>query len=150
MDFELYEGMFYCKVNTIHPGGSFDDKIIFQQRKQSGGINASDTMKCEDQVVLATMDIRNFHRAVKKIETRRTTKLVDFFYGIPCFQGMTHNLLAKFTNFLKKQKFIRNQIVYKEGTPAHFAFIVVKGEFELQKSLTKTQGQSELAVIKLL
>jgi len=40
--------------------------------------------------------------------------------------------------------------VYKEGTAAELAFIVVKGEFELQKSLKKSEGAGELAVIKLL
>ena len=85
MDFELYKGVFYCKIQKLNPGSSFDDRIISQQRIKHGDIKAVDTIKCDDKVVIASMEIKNFNRAVKKIDTRRVTKLVEFLQGIPCF-----------------------------------------------------------------
>jgi len=36
-----------------------------------------------------------------------------------------------------KQRFIKNQMVFKEGQLANRVFVVLKGEFELKKQLPK-------------
>lgn len=85
IDFELYNGQFYCKTNILQAGDSFDDRLIIQQRQKHGEIQAIDTIKFDEKTILASMEIKNFNRAVKKIDTRKVTKLVEFLQGIPCF-----------------------------------------------------------------
>jgi len=54
---------------------------------------------------------------------------------IPCFRYFTKTSILKFSYFLKKQKFIVNQVLYKEGDPATHVFIIKSGEFQMTRTL---------------
>ena len=46
------------------------------------------TVKCLTKVTYGVLDKRNFERSLKKIEGRRTHKLIEFLTAIPCFSDM--------------------------------------------------------------
>lgn len=57
--------------------------------------------------------------------------------SLPYFNSLNRKNLVAFINSIVKQRFIKNQMVFKEGQLANRVFVVLKGEFELKKQLPK-------------
>jgi CRP-like cAMP-binding protein len=57
--------------------------------------------------------------------------------------------MTAFTSILEKKKFSKDQIVYQEGQPCDFIYIVLKGEFIVQKSLPKKVPKNQTITQKL-
>ena len=97
------------------------------------------TVKCLTKVTYGVLDKRNFDRSLSKIEQRRTHKLLEFLSAIPCFVGMKRTAIQKFVYFMEKRKCIRKQVVYSQGESANAVYIVIKGEFEQERTLPSSQ-----------
>ena len=52
---------------------------------------------------------------------------------------MKRTAIQKFVYFMEKQNYIRKQVVYSLGETAKAIYIVIKGEFEQERSLPATQ-----------
>jgi CRP-like cAMP-binding protein len=89
-----------------------------------------------------TLDRITYQRSLSKIDLRKINAKVEFLMQIPCFKDQQKKNVAKFTHYLQKHSYIRNQYVYKEGDPADFVYIVYSGEFELGKKLPKPDSGS--------
>lgn len=58
-----------------------------------------------------------------------------FLKQIPCMQPCWHHHIQRLADSLKTKKFVRNAVIYKEGTEVHSVWLVLQGEFVLEKNL---------------
>jgi len=77
----------------------------------------------------------DYEKVLGKIEHAKLNKLVDFLKSVPSFKHWSKSALLKLQYFCKKQTFIRNQYVYKEGDDPDFVYIIHQGEFEISKKM---------------
>lgn len=77
-------------------------------------------------------------KLLKKFEVRRLKAKVDFMISVSLFPNISRLHMARYAENLVKRKFSRNQTVFAEGEKSDRVFLIVKGEFELKKSLMKT------------
>lgn len=68
-------------------------------------------------------------------EKKKLAEKVNYLKDIPFLKDITKTKLAKFTYFFEEKEFRRGQVVYTEGQPCKFVYIVKEGEFELQKKM---------------
>jgi hypothetical protein len=91
------------------------------------------TIKCKSDWVFATMDREDFQKTLKKIETRNTNRIIEFFKNLPYFSTYSRKALGRLRLNFRYLKYKRNQVVFREGDPSDYVYIVVKGDFELEK-----------------
>ena len=87
------------------------------------------TIRCLKDTHFATLDKHDYETSLLKIERKHQNKILEFMNQIPCFRQFTKTSLLKFSYYLKKVKFGRNQILYKAGEIASHIYIIRKGEF---------------------
>lgn len=129
-NFDFYDGMYYFQISVLGEGQTFGELALVNQDNRRNA-----TVKCMTKVTYGVLDKRNFDRSLNKIEQRRSHKLLEFLSGIPCFVGMKRTVIQKFVYFMEKQEYIRKQVVYSQGESAKAIYIVIKGEFEQERSL---------------
>lgn len=77
----------------------------------------------------ATLGMLAYRRIVDKVDQKRQDDMVDFLQPIVCFQAHSRHAIIKFLQHMHRVKFVRNQVVYKEGQPGTRVYLVLKGEF---------------------
>jgi hypothetical protein len=102
------------------------------------------TIKCIQDTHFATLVRFDYEGSLMKIERKRLNKMIEFMKQIPCFRTWTRNTVSKFSYFLKKVTFKRNQYVYKEGDKIDRIYIIKKGEFEISRRLVKETMNKEV------
>ena len=55
--------------------------------------------------------------------------------NVPCFDSLSRVALMKYQNYFTETNFVRGSIVYREGKPLTHLHLILKGEFELQKTV---------------
>jgi len=81
------------------------------------------------------MNSTDYNKTLNKIEVRNINKIIDFFKGLPYFATYGRSALDKIRLQFGKVKFLRKQIVYKEGDKSEYVYIVYNGDFELVKQV---------------
>lgn len=84
-----------------------------------------------------------------KIEQKRLNSTIDFLHSLPYFEAWTRSTIAKFQYFFTRQDYQRHHVVYREGDPIEYIYIVFSGEFELI-SRQKNQVKKEVDLITYL
>ncbi len=71
---------------------------------------------------------------LKNIKNVHNSK-IKFLASIPFFSNWTKTTLAKFTYYLKRITYKRNQVVFREGEPCTYVYLIISGEFEAKKRI---------------
>ncbi|TNV83980.1 hypothetical protein FGO68_gene11952 [Halteria grandinella] len=119
------------EVAILGPGKSFGELALVRKKPRAA------TVTCVEETHFATLDKHDFEICLAKIERKRLNQMLKFMQQIPCFSCWTHTSILKFSYYLKKEKFNRNQIIYKHGDPAVKIYIIKKGEFQLVRRLRR-------------
>lgn len=93
------------------------------------------TIRCIDNVEVATMNKADYNKILHKIEHRNKIKLINFFKSIPCLAKNSQTYLSKLHYSFEQKSFIRNQEIVKEGGFADFVYIIKSGEVEITKKI---------------
>ena len=83
--------------------------------------------------IFATMDKSDYSKTLSRIESKNINKVIDFFKNLPYFSNFSRTAITKMRLNFKKLKFKWNHLIYKEGDPSEFVYIVINGDFELEK-----------------
>lgn len=81
------------------------------------------------------MDSTDYNKTLNKIEVRNINRIIDFFKGLPYFANYGRSALDKIRLQFSRVKFLRKQYVFKEGEDSIYVYIVVNGDFELEKQV---------------
>ena len=85
----------------------------------------------------------DYMKVLSHFEEANLKEFVDFLKKLPAFKNWHSNHLSRLTYYLPKQKYFRNQLVFKEGDPCTHAFIVLEGEFEVAKKMLPIKDPEE-------
>ena len=118
------------KVRVMDKGMSFGELALTVGGPRSATIKCGDS-DCE----FATLNKEAFLKSMANINLKRLNLEIDFLLSISIFAKMSRRIVRKNLNFMKKRKFIRGQIVYKEGEKANKVYFIQKGTFEQMKKL---------------
>lgn len=77
----------------------------------SNGFRAA-TIKCLKECTLGVLSKTDFQNSVGKIMKRQMEKTVNFLRNCPQFSHWSKTAIGKLLYYLKKESFIKNQVVY--------------------------------------
>jgi CRP-like cAMP-binding protein len=83
---------------------------------------------------------QTYFRQMKRHHEKREEKaMIDLLREIHMLKDQSHFIIKKFTEIVERQEkeVTRKQILYAEGAPASYVYIVVKGSFLITKRVTK-------------
>ena len=130
-------------TSLMPPFPGFKEVAQFGQGKSFGEIALINhkpknvTIRCLMGTHFATLDKHNYNLCLARIERKRLENITNFMFEIPCFHHWSKDCIIKFSYYLKKQKFKRNQHLYKMGEPADKIYIIKKGVIELFRKSAK-------------
>lgn len=117
------------EVVRLYKGMSFGELALIDNKPRAA------TIKCESDCIFATMERSDYTKTLSRIENRNINKVIDFFKDLPYFENYGRAALNKIRFNFSRIKFKRKHIIYKEGDPSDFVYIVINGDFELEKKI---------------
>ena len=105
------------------------------------------TIRCIEGTHFATLDKYDYETSLAKIERKHMNKMIDFMMQIPCFRKWTKVSIVKFSYYLKKEKFKRNQVLYRAGDYANKIYIIKRGEIEMIRKLPKDSSNKFNSIV---
>ena len=83
---------------------------------------------CLKDTHLAVLMKKDFKTVMEAIEKKNLLEKISFLRSIPIFSRLTKTSLGKITYYFANKKAIKNQVIYKEGDPAEYVYIIQSGE----------------------
>lgn len=117
------------EVAQLNSGRPFGEIALVENKPRMA------TIQCITDCTFATMNREDFQKTLKKIETRNTNKIIDFFKNLPYFSSYSRKALGRLRLNFSLIKFKRTHIVFKEGDMSDYVYIIVNGDFELEKKV---------------
>lgn len=96
------------------------------------------TIRCLKNTHLIVLSKEDYNRIIGTIEKKAYLDRINFLRNIPIFSKLTKTSLGKMTYYFEVKKCIKEHVLFKEGDPADFVYIVKKGEFEITKKVIHT------------
>ncbi len=93
------------------------------------------TIRCLSTTHLMVLSKHDYKQVLLRFEEANLNKSIDFLKNLPPFRNWTKNALSRLTYYMHRKIYLRNQIVYKEGSECTFAYVVLDGEFEITKKM---------------
>eukprot|EP00347_Sterkiella_histriomuscorum_P020337 403338195 len=134
----------FREVAQLGPGKSFGELALIQNKPRAA------TIRCYQETHFATLDKFDYETSLMKIERKHQNKILEFMMDIPCFRLFTKNSILKFSYYLQKEKFKRNQVLYQAGQKANFIYIIKSGEFEMTRKLPKDPAKTTDNLMQIL
>eukprot|EP00347_Sterkiella_histriomuscorum_P005721 403355524 len=134
----------FREVAQLGPGKSFGELALIQNKPRAA------TIRCYQETHFATLDKFDYETSLMKIERKHQNKILEFMMDIPCFRLFTKNSILKFSYYLQKEKFKRNQALYSAGQKANFIYIIKSGEFEMTRKLPKDPAKTTDNLMQIL
>jgi CRP-like cAMP-binding protein len=123
---------FIC-VAKITSGDSFGELALLDDKPRSA------TIQWYSDWVFATMEREDYNKTLKRIENRNINKIVDFFQDLPYFSTYGKNALQRIRFLFNRFKLKGKHVVFKEGDPSDYVYIVISGDFELIKKVKQVE-----------
>lgn len=79
------------------------------------------------------MERNDYEKTLSRIENRNINKVIDFFKGLPYFANYGRAALNKIRFMFARVKYKRKHVIYKQGDQSEYVYIVIDGDFELEK-----------------
>jgi CRP-like cAMP-binding protein len=136
----------FKEVATKGTGEFFGELALIDNKPRSA------TIKCITPCFFATLDKTSYDNSLGKIQTAQLESMIDFLSSIPQFGGTggsstineitqkdenkwtwSKTALSRLSYYFKEVKYRRSNVVYKKGDPVQYVYIVLDGEFELEK-----------------
>lgn len=125
-----------CFFRYLENGDSFGELALL-----SNGFRAA-TIKCMTPCYFGVLNKKDFENSIGKIIKKTVEKNVSFLQNCPQFAKWSKNAVQRLLYYLKKESYIKNQIVYSQGQSCNRVYIVTNGEFQLSLSQNIHKPQS--------
>lgn len=119
----------YNEVAVLPAGSSFGELALISSKPRAATIRT----KCNSY--FAVLEKEDYNKVYGVIQEKLLNEKIDFFKSLPVFSDWTRISVAKLTYFFYEKEFKRNHVVFQEGDPSRFCFIVIEGEFEATKKV---------------
>jgi len=99
------------EVTVLQKGQSFGELALISNKPRAA------TVKCLSDSHFLVLHKQDYQRVLGRLEESTMNVLVDFLKQMPQFSNWFKAALSKLTYFFHKEKFKRNQFIFKEGDP---------------------------------
>lgn len=123
------ESQDFIQVAVNGPGTSFGELSLIHKRPRSASVMA--VTDC----VFAILSKANYQKMLLKQQKAELEMKTKFLQSIPFFRAWSNLALSKFSYFFVEKRYVRNQIVFKEGEKLDWLYIVRQGEFEVTRQM---------------
>ena len=125
----------------MHEGSHFGDFALIHKKPRLA------TIQCLEDCLFAIIDKQMYDSEFKNIKNHHNAR-IKYLQTIPFFATWTRTTLAKFTYYLTRETFKRNQVLYKEGDPCSHIFLVISGDIEVLKRIKSFHQKAVEADLK--
>ncbi|KAL4465077.1 hypothetical protein ABPG72_009455 [Tetrahymena utriculariae] len=125
-------------VKELNPGTGFGELALMNNKPRLASII------CHSNCHFATLDKREFNEILKEKEEEKLIKEMGFFASLPFFKGWNFNLVKLLYLNSVRVNFVKGDRIYKEGSEPLAVYIIVSGEFVLEKSFYKDDSCDHL------
>ena len=120
----------YNTVQTLKNGDVFGELAIIRKKKRAA------TIVCLENTHLAVLMKKDYESILLEQETAKFQKILDFF-NKTLFKRCSNDRMTFIAYLYKKKKYVKDQIVFKEGQEPIECYIVKKGDVEISKNFTE-------------
>ncbi|EAR98064.2 cyclic nucleotide-binding domain protein (macronuclear) [Tetrahymena thermophila SB210] len=125
-------------VKELNAGTGFGELALMNNKPRLASII------CHSNCHFATLDKKEFNEILKEKEEEKLIKEMGFFASLPFFKGWNFNLVKLLYLNSVRVNFVKGDRIYKEGSEPLAVYIIVSGEFVLEKSFYKDDSCDHL------
>jgi len=133
------------KISELKEGMLFGELAIMEEilKPRKATIKTKSTSDC----VLVTLERDHYQRILGHM-TQEINAHVDFLEGLSHFKntGWTKRTLQNIVKNFDKHIYPRNHVIYKEGDPCDFVFLIKSGEVRCSKAVRMTGDTKNFVV----
>ena len=126
----------YNTVQTLKNGDVFGELAIIRKKKRAA------TIVCLENTHLAVLMKKDYESILLEQETAKFQKILDFF-NKTLFKRCSNDRMTFIAYLYKKRKYVKDQIVFKEGQEPVECYIVKKGDIEISKTFTEENKKNK-------
>jgi CRP-like cAMP-binding protein len=86
------------------------------------------------------MNKKDYRAVLEKIDAKNNESLMDFFRQIPFMKVLSNKVMKEIKLYVETSRYNLNAMIFYEGMPSDFVFIVKKGQFEVTKSFNESSS----------
>jgi len=135
---EETEKMEEIEVTTLSDGIGFGELALEKRATRAASIY------CNTVCHFAVLDKASYKSIISNILKEKQKQLVYFLKSLSVFKNWNKLGLIKILYNFEEKKFIRNSLVFREGTRVDSVYIVKEGEFCLKKKIRVEDEQETL------
>lgn len=129
--------MKYDELAILKTGAYFGEAALIENKSRMASI------RCLEDSHFAILSKEDFNRALGAIEKRKYNERIQFLQSLPFFDKLTKNSVGKLSYQFIDVPTIKGQVLYKEGDPSEYVYLVKEGLFEVTRTLTFKEDPSE-------
>eukprot|EP00347_Sterkiella_histriomuscorum_P015778 403355716 len=115
------------EISQLGNGQSFGELALIEQKPRMASI------RCIQNTHFAVISKQDYIKVLGIIERKKYNERIQFLRQLPYFSQLTKTSLGKLTYQFIDLKTIKNQVLYREGEPAEYVYIVKDGQFEVTR-----------------
>jgi CRP-like cAMP-binding protein len=130
-----------CSIGTLIPGQTFGELALqYNPLKPDKVELRKATIKALTPCVFAIMNKKDYRAVLEKIDAKNNESLMDFFRQIPFMKVLSNKVMKEIKLYVETSRYNLNAMIFYEGMPSDFVFIVKKGQFEVTKSFNESSS----------
>lgn len=130
-------------VAQLSTGMAFGELALLKNQPRAASI------KCLTNCHFAVLSKVDYMKVIGKAEAKFLDKKIQFLQETPFFAKWSKKQLEKVSYYFAYKSYKRNQVVFTQGSPSLFVYLVRSGEFELNKPLLTDSNKETKYNIKV-
>ena len=113
----------FKEATKLTPGQTFGELAMFREETRKA------RAFCISECYFAILDKQDFKMVLNQIEMRRQEDKIKFIHKLPYMIYQNRSQIKKLADFFSHTNFKRNKVVFTQGEPALYFYVVFQGEF---------------------
>jgi CRP-like cAMP-binding protein len=123
---EVEEAVKLNEVAILEAGSTFGELSLISGQPRVASV------ECQEATCCAVLSRQDYQELLGAYEQQRLQEKLAVLSSLPLFRGWTLSYLKKHHYYFKEVLYHRSAIVFSEGKPAEFLYIIKEGEFKVR------------------
>lgn len=121
------------EVATLEAGSIFGELSLISHQPRVASV------QCKEPTYCAVLSRQDYQDLLGAYEQQKLAEKIAMLASLPLFKGWTQSYLTKQHFYFQETLVHRHQVVFTQGKPALYLYIIKEGEFKVQLMQTYTQ-----------